>query len=367
MAMFHLNSDTPVNDPTLRRAAQLLRHMARLSMYKAALHHQNPARYPLPAQGRCLEALFARYVKEMSPGARRTLIDEARGVEQAAPAQRSATLGPLAGVDFASSASISDQVLGSGAKRGLATELARIPLDPEWPRKGDGGIDVWPPRNGGGNGNGGNTPPVKRLVLRLHRVKCVEDTGEAWKDEIDVAAGAVVVTTVDQRPQFAKATPVEPFRVGSFKKGTELRLGDRILYPFTPPPADRFPAMWLVALQVVERDHGRDETINNRVMELQQQLMVEVRKMAARMSELGESERDHLEELFNALVTLLLDIIAAWLADEFFDPAIIGLSVGSPDDEPLNDAAAAPRHVVTVTRRGGDDGKYELTYSWAFV
>lgn len=365
MSIFTLTSDTPVNDEKLRRVIHTTYQIVRLSAEKAALHLDDPKRYPLDPQARCFEKIFLGYFQQ-SPAARQKARASADGV--AAP-ERARMLGPLSGVDFRSPVPVSEQVSGAQGAKSMLPDLAMIPPDAfDWPRRGSGGIDRFPlPKDTNGNG-GGKKPPLKRLVLRGHRVKCVKETGEWGKDEIDLAATAVNITTNNNRPQFSREVHMTPFRVGSFHTGKEVSLNDKILYPFYPPADDKYPAIWVVALLLVERDKGDDKTIMERLAELQGQLYVEVQKATNRYYASALTDEDSIgNDLLTIIIIYVFGQIQSWLADEFFDAPFIGLSIDAPTSRLLDEGNVTPRQTVTALRKKGKDGKYEITTSWAVV
>lgn len=363
MSIIIASSSSALGNEQLRRTAQIVFKIAELSAQKAALHFADPKRYPLRGPADSFENIFLGVIKGLPPARQQSVRARAAGASLVEPAARAASLGPLGGLDFASPVPLAEQA--HGRAESLCAEMAsarRLPDDgPEFPRRGDD--PRWPllpdgPGSGPGSGQqGGGTLPLKRVVLRLHSVKCVKETKEIGKDEIDIAGAAVIVTTGPAGPVVSKEIVADPFKVGSFHTGDTKNLGDRVLFAFNLPAPEELPVAYINNIFVIEKDLFDLRSLRGKIRDL-------AKKLAQEIVNWSQQQKKDWIKVVGALVALglnwLLDRIADWVGHDYFDPVSVSFSIDSLSDRLEGGTNFTPRGVVSAKR-----GKAQYDIVWS--
>ena len=356
-----------VNDQQARAVAQAVLRTFQLSAQKAALHHADPRRFPVQQGVNSVENTLIPLFKELPAAQQQATKSQALASVNTPAAQRAAAVAVSAGVNFESPAPVAEQLRESAqavvapvpSAQRVIGEQRIIGENGDWPRRGD--RDDWPPVKDEDEPPPGKLP-LKRSVLALHSLKAVKDTKEWGKDEIKLGATAVIVTTVDGKPVPSKGIIVEPFKVGSFKKGETKLLRDKVLYAFSPPEHAQYPLGYAVTLMLVEEDHGKRETLRKALKSIEDAVIKEITKWAKELPGLLKNLAELVLKILPPLLAKVFDAIANWLGDDIFDPSTISISINSPDSRLPNNVT--PRETVSLLMKGGRNARYDLTYSW---
>src|SRR4030095_4324829 len=167
-----------IADPKLRKVfGRVVREM-KLSIEKVAAHHADPNAFPLPPDPKSAERILAARFKELPPsfqGRAGAVALERLNVSAAA---RQRQFGDLAGVNLKSGVAIGEQCKDFPHPAALKFTQA------QWAEI-VGAISTTT-----------TTPTLSNLELRLHKVRCVDETGgwfgeKAGNDEIDLGGTAV--------------------------------------------------------------------------------------------------------------------------------------------------------------------------------
>lgn len=353
-----------IDDPRVRAVARSVLRTGQLAAQKAALHFADPRRFPIDPAARSIESLIVPVFKALPPARQEAARGRALASLSTASAERAASSGVFAAVNFESAVPVEEQVHSvalAGAGGGAA---ARLIGDggwlPDFPRRGDD--HEWPPTKTDDEPTGGGNQPLKRMVLALHSLTAVKDTPEWGKDEIYLGATAAGITTQGGKAVASPEIKVDAFSLGSFKKGQTRSLNDRVLYAFYPPPADQYPGGYAVTLLMLEKDHGKAETIRKALKSIEDKVIGEINKWAKEIPGFLGQIAQLVLKVLPPLLGKLFDFISNLLGDDLFDPATISLSVNSPDSRLPGDVT--PRETVSLLMKGGDKGRYDLTYSW---
>ncbi|MEZ4451239.1 MAG: hypothetical protein R3B09_17300 [Nannocystaceae bacterium] len=317
------------------RAAPMLATLERRSqaaVHKAGLHLDDPKRYPI-AQG----SLEARLVEmaERAPAARRQRL--------AGASARRAAVDFGAPIDFASARPVTDQI--------------GLPLF-DWSRLLElvqGATNV-------------TATPSTTLELRLHSVRCVKDSREWGKDEIDL--GAVVSVTEDTAGGATKgvyAKDIAPFRVGSFKKGQLIDLHRR---PFARLPVESgtFPKVMSATLMMVEKDFSDQKWLLDALRKAKEWAEKELSKLVA--DKIGKGLlKDALAVAIKIGLDAILKPVLGWVADDPFDPATVTLLLPGADAVGDGGGRTTPALTLDTYIKGGRDphAHYVVTYDWNLV
>jgi hypothetical protein len=387
MSILTSSPTAAVNDEQVRAVARAVLNSFRLSTQKAALNHADAKRFPIRKGTADIENVIAPIFKALPPAAQQAVKTRALAAVSApaaaAPAGARAVasaLNEFDGVDFQSPVPVSEQLLASASAKpvaGVASALRgpggggldgpRLGEDRrDWPPLGgDGRGEVWPPKveDRGGKENGNGTLPLKRVVLSLHSLKAVKDTKDWGKDEIYLGATAIGITTANGAPVTSKEIVVEPFSLGSFKKGQTRQLGDRVLYAFNAPKPEQYPAGYAVTLMLVEKDFGKRETLRKSLKAIEDAVAKEIAKWIKTLPGLLGQLAQLVAKLLPPLLAEIFNFIAKLAGDDMFDYRTITISMTSPDDR-LPGSDFTPLETVPILMKGGKNGQYDLAYKW---
>ena len=360
MSITIASSSSALGNEQLRQTAQIVFKIAELSAQKAALHFADPRGFPLQGPADSFENIFLSVIKALPPARQQSVKARAAGASLVAPAARAASLGPLGGLDFHSPVPLAEQAHGKAesVRAGFAA-ARRLPDDgPEFPRRGDD--PRWPIGGdgpGSGGHQGGGTLPLKRVVLRLHSVKCIKETKEIGKDEMECGASAVIMTTGATGPIVSKEIVVDPFKLGSFHTGDTKSLGDRVLFAFSPPAEKELPVAYLMHLFLIEKDLFDLRSVRGKIRDLAKKLAQEIVNWSV------QQKKDWIK-VVGVLIALglawLLDRVAEWFGHDYFNPVSISFSIDSLADRVDGPTGITPRSIVSAKK---GSARYDITWS----
>ena len=357
MSITIASSSSALGNEQLRQTAQIVFRIAELSAQKAALHFADPRGFPLQGPADSFENIFLGVIQGLPPARQQSVRARAAGAALVEPAARAASLGPLGGLDFRSPVPLAEQARGraESLRAGIAAGT-RLPIDgPEFPRRGDD--PRWPIDGAGGGHQGGGTLPLKRVVLRLHSVKCVKETKDIGKDEMECGASAVIITTGASGPVVSKEIVVDPFALGSFHTGDTKSLGDRVLFAFGLPAQEELPVAYLMNLFLIEKDLFDLRSVRGKIRDLAKKLAQEIVNWSV------QQKKDWIK-VVGVLVAIglawLLDRVAEWIGHDYFTPVAISFSIDSLADRVEGATGITPRSVVSAQR---GSARYDVTWS----
>jgi hypothetical protein len=364
MSITVASSSSKLGNEQLRQTAQIVFKIAELSAQKAALHFADPRGFPLSGPADSFENIFLGLIRGLPPARPQSVTARAAGASLVEPAARAASLGPLGGLDLRSPVPLAEQALAKGESlRAGVAAARRLPGDDgDFPPRGDD--PRWPilpdgPGSGpgGGSHHGGGTQPLKRVVLRLHSIKCVKETKEIGKDEIDLAGSAVIVTTGPTGPIVSKDIVADPFGVGSFHTGDTHSLGDRVLFAFNLPSPEELPVAYINHIFVIEKDLFDLRSLRGKIRDLS-------KKLAQEIVNWSQQQKKDWIKIVGALVAIglywLLDRIADWVGHDYFDPVSVSFTIDSLADRLEGGTDFTPRGVVSAKR---GSARYDITWS----
>ncbi|MFI6439654.1 hypothetical protein [Streptomyces sp. NPDC050759] len=345
------NTDSVVtgiaNAKVLAVAERVVREF-QLAAEKVAAHHNEPAKYPMPGGSTAMEHLMASRFKALPEGTRKKAADRVVTDLKNAPG-RAKKLDDLAKVDLRSTTTVEAQVkkLPFPAKlRFPADELRKAASVAETSVAGVA-------ESADAENAAAAAVPLRQLELRLHRVKCLEETNELFKDEIGLGG-----TAIDESGDVEK---ISPFKVRSFHTGgVQTYTPPRRLVRFSLIEGPvKFPKSYFVTLVLAELDQGGFSDFVNR-------LYVKVRDAVAEA--LGDAVGAVLPVPINELIRKVVifvvgkvfDLFKVIWQDDIFRPVTVETTVRSLTSRWAG-RADSPERVVTFTGHGGE---YQLVYDW---
>lgn len=320
-----------------------------LAAEKVAAHHNEPAKYPMPAGSTAMEHLMASRFKALPEGTRKKAADRVVADLKNTPG-RAKKLDDLAKVDLRSTTTVEAQVkkLPFPAKlRFPADELRKPPMAAPVVSAATAPSAT------------AAVAPLRKLELRVHRVTCLKETGglELGKDEIDLGG-----TAVDANGGTDK---IPSFRVRSFHAGgvqTYAPPRRLVRFSLTEGPV-KFPKSYFVTLVLAEADSGGLADFLDKLLE-----KVREKVTAALAAAIGGAIGSPggpvgiaigivvgwtVNEIFNRLKSL-------W-GDDIFTPLTVRTAISSPTGRWIGGRSDSPERTLTYTGHGG---KYQLVYDW---
>ncbi|WP_199550499.1 hypothetical protein [Streptomyces sp. N35] len=321
-----------------------------LAAEKVACHHAEPAKYPMPTAKSAVEQLFAARFATLPDGQRKKAADKAV-TELKSPA-RAGRLGDLSKVDLRSPASVEAQVKALPFPDKLkfpADELRKLP-----------GASLTGPQEtaaqSGAQAGAQAVSQLRQLELRIHQIKCLDETSEIGKDEIHLGA-----TTIDESGDTKK---VSAFKVRSFNTGD--------VQTYTPPKrltffsltesTVTFPKSYFVTLVVAEVDWGGLADFLNGLLD-----KVKAKVAAAVAAAIGGAIGSPGGPVGIAIgiavgyaVTQIFDFLKGLWGDEVFKPVTVSTVIPSLTSRWAGQDNSSDRSVEFA----GHGGRYRLTYDW---
>jgi len=327
--------DTKLGPQAREQSAPTLSALSRRSraaVHKVGLHLEGPDAHPIDRQRGSLEACLLAIAESAPPQLRSRLA-------ASSPAMQRRRSLDLDGLDFRTSRSIDDQI-----------DLP--PFAGDWLRPRDPPDELV-------------APPTRSLELRVHSLRCVKDSREWGKDEIDLGAVVTVIEALQGGAlRGVLAREVDPFRVGSFKKGAAIDLRRRVLTR-VPVDSGTFPKIASATFMLVERDYGDAKWLIAAIRKAkdwaEKQLKDELK---------DQVDNKVLREVLAYAIKLALDWIlgpiVSWLKDDPFEPVTTTALAPSAGAVSENGSRTTPPAVLDAYIKPGSDpnAHYQITYDW---
>ena len=333
-----------IADPKLRKVLGRVVHEMKLTIEKVAAHHAKPNEFPLPSDPNSTEHILATRFMVLPQGfkdrAGAKALERINVPATAHQRQRD----DLFAVNLKASVAIGAQVRAlpmPAALKFTPDELA-ILIGPIL-------VTTTPPR-------------LTRLELRLHKVRCVDETGgwfgeRSGNDEIDLGGTAVDET--------GDTHVITKFRVGSdFNDGKEVVYSPPQQFTlFNLTEGAQYPKSYFVTLVLAEADMGGLSEFLNKLLEKVRE-KVTAALIAAFGGMIGASGGPVgfiIGVAVGYVVGEVFKLFKSVWADEIFQPVTVGVNITSLNAQWPGSRTDSPEGVATFV---GHDGIYEVTYDW---
>jgi hypothetical protein len=316
-----------------------------------AANHHDPSKFPLSTQARSLEEILAGRFKTLPEVTKKAGALKAVASIQVPAAVRQKRFKDLAKVALTKATPVEAQA-----------EAIPLPDDLKLPKdhlkkltKLHGQILDLPP---------GLAPQqtTNKLELRIHKVKCVDETNgflnsEAGDDEIDLGG-----TTVDENGDTHK---ISPFRVGSdFDDGEQKVFSPlRRFTFFNLTEGTAFPKSYFVTLVLAEIDMGGLPEFLDKLLN-----WVKERVISALSTALGTAigaSGGPVGAIIGAAVGFVVgrvfELFKSVWEDDIFTPFTASVNIPSLAARWPGGATDSPQGTVTFNGHGGS---YQLVYDW---
>jgi hypothetical protein len=345
-----------IADPKLRKLLKRVVREMELSIEKVAANHAKPNEFPLSSDPNSTERILATRFNSLPQEFKgRSGAKVLSAINNSVAHNR--RFGDLEAVDLKVETPVGVQVraLSLPAQMKISNEEWRLML-----KRNDND-------DGGSGGGGGSTPtpsgpPRPKLELRLHKAKCLDETGGSFaerfgNDEIDLGG-----TAVDESGD----THVIPkFRVGSdFDDGDVVNFSPpRSFTTFDLTEGTVFPKSYFVTLALAEVDEGGLAEFLNKLLEKVREKVIAA-LTAALGSAIGASGGP-VGAIIGAAVGFVVGKVFEFIKtvwdDDIFNPVTVSVNIPSLNHRWPGNATDSPEAIATFV---GHDGKYEVTYDW---
>lgn len=336
---------TDIPSAKLKAVAQRVALEIQLAADKVAAHHADPRSYPLPDEAGSVEQLLASRFRELPEGQRKQAADKVM-TELGGGAARQKRLGDLSKVDLK-------------AKTGIEAQTGRLafPQNLKFPVQELERMAKALTGEGTASAAAASGVELRNLELRIHRVKCVEETNEIGKDEIDLGG-----TSVDEDGDTKK---ISAFRVKSFSSGgVQTYSPPRRFTTFSLTESSKvtFPKTYFCTFVLAEIDWGGLADFLNKLLDKVKDKVITA--VAAAIGGAIGVSGGPVGVAVGIAVGFVVGQVFEWLkglwGDDVFKPytvscAIHGLTntFGGQDNSPDK-----------TINFSGHGGKYQLTYDW---
>jgi hypothetical protein len=337
-------------DPKLQKIAERIALEAELAVEKVAVSFTQPTEYPLTSDAKSIERILESRFNILPQATKQAAAARAINRINAPAAERAARYGDLAGVDLTNSVAIDTQVQAL-----LFPEDLKLP--PDHP------IIIFNLRRQE------RVPAVllrqqatNKLELRIHRVKCLDETdgflgSEAGDDEIYLGG-----TNVDES---GDAEKIDPFLVrDDFDDGEEQTyLPPKQFTSFDLTEGTDFPKSYFVTLVLAEVDNGGlPEVLHKLLMWVKEKVTTALTTaIGGAIGASGGPIGAAIGAAVGAAVGLIIDFIKEIWEDDAFEPATLRVDIPSLDARWPGDMTDSPEGVITYRGHGGE---YQVTYDW---
>lgn len=360
-----------IPNPTVKAVADEIVQIARLAIEKATLSSANPAEYKIAGGASSFESIFSKRFQSLDPELRQQAeFKLSRSMARpSAKKIRTAELGRFGRIDLKKSGSVEQQVAALGPNKKLTMSKAQLEslatplLGPAIPTSAAVPTVFLP----------GTFPlpetlySVPTLELRLHSLRCVDETGYPWwfgsepgEDEMDLGG-----TQIDA---VGTTTAISKFRAGSsFDDGDVVTWNPpKPFAKFNLTKGTDWPKSYFVVFALAEIDEGGFPEFLD---ELVKKVAAEVKKhLGALIGSIIGSSGGLIGLLIGLVVGYAVDRIVEWLIsvweDDVFTPITVSVELASSRARWSNGSYISPE---IVSRFTGHDGEYHLAFEWRLI
>ncbi len=346
---------TDLSDPWVRKIAQRVVKEMELALEKTVANAADPAAFPLPREADSAERILQSRLSRLRPEQRALAVARVMPRVRAGTAQRTRAYGDLARIDLGAAVPVAKQVAAlpfPGALKAPKAALLKLEeVRAEALRLAPVGVAA-----------AAAAPAPDKLELRLHSVRCVDETGrgtfgEVGKDEI--AHGA---TTVDESGDTEKVSEIQ---VGGFNDGDVKTFAPpRRFATFGLREGTEFPKAYFATLVLAEKDvsGGLSDFLNQLLEKIRERV---VAALAAAIGGAVGASGGPVGAIIGAAVGYVVgrvfELLKTAFADDIFAPKTVSVAIAALGQRFADGKTDSPEATVTFEGHGG---RYQLTYDW---
>jgi len=332
-----------IANPKLRKGLVRIAREMELSIEKVTANHAKPNEFPLPADPNATERILATRFNALPQELKDRAGSRVSSRLNAPAAARQRRFGDLAAVNLKVGTTIGTQV------RNLPLPAA-LKITPEQWARIIGPITTFPIR-----------PSLTKLEFRLHKVRCLDETG-GWlgekigNDEIDLGGTAVDET--------GDTHTITKFRVGSnFDDGEQVVFAPpRSFTTFDLTEGTAYPKAYFVTLVLAEADMGGlSEFLNNLLLKVKERVTAYLTGMGVVLGSSGGPVGVIIGLAVGFIVGKVFDLFKSIWQDDIFEPVTAIVEITSLNAQWPGGRTDSPEAIATFEGHGG---KYQVTYDW---
>lgn len=333
-----------IADPKLRKLLMRVVREMELSIDKVAANHAKPSEFPLPDDPNATERILAARYDALPKEVKEQAWSKVSLRINTPAVARQRRFGDLAAVN-----------LKVGANIGAQVKALPLPADLRFTREQFAKII-------GTSTTVTTLPTLTKLEFRLHKVRCLDETGgffgeKAGNDEIDLG-GAAVDETGD--------THVIPkFRVGSnFDDGEQVVFSPpRSFTVFDLREGTAFPKSYFVTLVLAEVDMGGLSDFLNKLVQKVKAKVIAVltASLGGALGTSGGPVGTLIGTAVGFVVGKIFDLLINTWSDDIFKPVTASVNIASLNAQWPGGKTDSPEEIATFVGHGG---KYQVTYDW---
>ncbi len=347
------SSTISLNDPKLKVVAKRALGTCFLAMQKAVMSSVNARSFPLPADRGALEHVFLSRINQLDSSQRAGAVARVRDHLAAGEATRASLVGPeLARINLQDARSVSELVRTVPVP--AAQRLTRDDFLAQRPLHGPRGLIP--------------LQSSKRLGLRIHKVRCVDETNPEWPGDDEIALGASTIDETGDVKQVAKFDVRNDFDDGEQK----VYSPPRELVWFDLSEGTVWPKSYFVSLVLAEKDMGglvgflSDLTtaLRKEVVKAIKDYADDLAPILGPVGPIIAPIVGPLSQYIGTAVGWVLDqvgqLLKAWLGDDIFVPQTVSASISSANAT-FGGKLDSNEGIVTFRGHGGT---YTVTFDW---
>jgi hypothetical protein len=333
-----------IADPKLRKLLMRVVREMELGIDKVAANHAKPSEFLLPDDPNATERILAaRY--DVLPKAVKEQAWAKVSQRIATPAAaRQRRFGDLAAVN-----------LKVGTNIGAQVKALPLPADLKLTKEQFEKII-------GTSTTVTTQPTLTKLEFRLHKVRCVDETGgffgeKAGDDEIDLGGTAVDET--------GDTHVIPKFRVGSsFDDGEQVVFSPpRSFTVFDLREGTAFPKSYFVTLVLAEVDMGGLSDFLNKLVQKVKAKVIDIltKAVGVIIGSSGGPVGALVGIAVSFVVGKIFDLLVSIWSDDIFKPVTTSVKIASLNAQWPGGKTDSPEEIATFEGHGG---KYQVTYDW---
>jgi len=335
---------TDLKDPKLRKIALRIVREAELAMEKVAANHAEPSKFPLTSDPKSIETILAsRFATLTAPTKQAAGIRAVQRINSPSSA-RSKRFGDLIAIDLTKATTVDAQAEALP----LPADLKLSPNYLNSLRNLHGQVLVSP----------GLVPQATtdNLWLRIHSVKCVEETSDPGADEMFLGG-----TEIDESGDTRK---ISAFHVRDFHDGDEKMYDPPKKFTgFNLREGKEFPKSYFVTIVLAEKDWGG-------LADYLDDLLKWVKKTAVPLltAAIGAEVLSAFGPLgsligatIGAIIGAIFDALSDIWHDDIFIPCTVSISVPGLNKRFAGGKTHSDGGLIRWRQHGGE---YTLSYDW---
>ncbi len=360
MSTITMSEVTEISDAKVRGVAKRVLHEFLIASEKAVASRAEPAAYKLPRAATAAERIFLGRFAQLDAVLQKAATMRVMSLAKAPQAERARYFDDLSRIDLRGTAAVSD-----------AAKAMAMPATMRMTRAHLEGVGTAPVVLAGGPIIAASelTPVVARglvpaattnkLELRIHKVRCVDETNPEWPGDDEIAMGGTAVDETGDVHKIAQFTVRNDFDDGEQK----VYNPPKRFTMFSLLEGNAWPKSYFVTLVLAEKDMGGFADFLNKLLDAVKKRVIEALGAAIGgvIGSIGGPLMAVIGAAIGWIVGKIFEWLKAWWSDDVFPPKTVSVSIPSLTARWAGGATDSPNGVLRFQAHGGT---YDVTYDW---